>query len=206
MYVSQSPTALMYLAKFLATMISIYSFLIWIRVIFTWVRIPGQMMENPLLTFLKKIVDPYLNWFSPLTGLKRSNFDLTPLAALAVLSIFQSILRMYGSYGRLTIGMVLAMIVQTLWGYLVSPLFWFIMIILVIRLIFCYRRSPNTMHYIRMLDSIDGSLLNFVGRTFFAGKTVNDRTIVWTSTIFYFVAYLICKYLVGLLISFLVRL
>jgi YggT family protein len=196
----------MYLAKFLATMISIYSFLIWIRVIFTWVRIPGQMMENPLLTFLKKIVDPYLNWFSPLTGLKRSNFDLTPLAALAVLSIFQSILRMYGSYGRLTIGMVLAMIVQTLWGYLVSPLFWFIMIILVIRLIFCYRRSPNTMYYIRMLDSIDGSLLNFVGRTFFAGKTVNDRTIVWTSTIFYFVAYLICKYLVGLLISFLVRL
>lgn len=206
MYASQNPTTLMQLARVLASLVSIYSFLIWIRVVFTWVRIPGQMMENPVLTFLRKIVDPYLNWFSPLSGLKRSNFDLTPLAALAVLSIFQSIFRMFGTYGKLTIGMVLAMIVQTLWGYLVSPLFWFIMIILVIRLVFCYRRSPNTMYYIRMLDSMDGDLLDFAQRLFFSGKAVSDRTVVWSSTIFYLVAFLAAKYLVGLLVSFLVRL
>lgn len=206
MYVPQNPTVLMHIANVFAALISVYMFLIWIRVILTWVRIPGQMMENPVLSVLRRIIDPYLSWFSPLTGLKRSNFDLTPLAALAVLSILQSILRMFGTYGRLTIGMVLAMLVQTLWGYLVSPLFWFFLIILIVRVVYCYHRSPTTMYTIKVLDSMIGDLLDFVQRLFFGRKAVNNRTLVWSTLVFTLVMYLLAKYLMGLLVSALVRL
>jgi YggT family protein len=188
----------------LAALIGIYSFLIWLRIILTWIRIPGQTTENPVTTFLRKIVDPYLSWFSSIKALRREHIDLTPIIALAVLSILQSILRMFGVYGQLTPGMVFATILQTFWGYIVSPLFWFIFIILVIRLVFCYHKSPRSIYYINMLDSMDRGFLDFVQKLFYGQKPVNDRTLVWTSVIFSLVGFLIAKYLLTLLVRLLV--
>jgi uncharacterized protein YggT (Ycf19 family) len=136
---------LMTLANIAATLLSLYSLLIWIRIILTWIRVPGSQWNgggNPFVNFLSKIVDPYLNLFQGFTALKRSHIDFTPLVAMAVLSIVQSLLRIFGAYGRLTLGLALGLVVKTLWSYIFSLFFWFFMAMLAIRLIFCYRRAP----------------------------------------------------------------
>jgi len=203
---TQNPTILMHLANIASALLGLYSFIIWIRIILTWIRIPGQMTENPFVRFLSKIVDPYLNWFSGIKGLKKQHIDLTPLVAIAVLSIFQSIFSLYGAYGKITIGMVLSLIVRTFWSFILSPAFWFILIILCIRLFFCYKRGPNSIFYIKMLDSMDGSLIDFVQRLFFGKNAVDDRSLVWASIIFYGVLYLLGKYLMAFLASALLKL
>ena len=190
------------IAAILASLLSFYSLLIWLRIIISWVRIA----ENPLSHWLGRIVDPYLELFKPIKALRRERFDLTPLAALALLSVVQSMLRLYGTYGKLTVGMVLALLLQTLWSYLASPLFWFIIILLAVRLYFCYRPTPQTIAYIAMLDSLVGGVLNWVQRLFYPGRAINDRRLVTTSLVFVLVLYLTSSALIRALVTLVSRL
>lgn len=195
---------LMTLANIAATLLSLYSMLIWIRIILTWIRVPGSQWNNggnPFLNFLSKIVDPYLNLFSGITPLRRSHLDFTPLVAMAVLSIVQSLLRIFGAYGRITLGLVLGLVIRTLWSYIFSLFFWFFIIMLIIRLVFCYRKSPNAIQYIQMLDSMLGGLFNWVQKVFFRNKPVNDRNLVIASLIFTVCLYILAVILVNLAVG-----
>ncbi len=192
----------MTIASIAASLLSFYSLLIWLRIVLTWIRIPGQLRENPLSHYLGKIVDPYLSWFKGISSLQRSRLDLTPLVALGLLSVVQSMLRLYGSYGRLTVGMVFALMLQTLWSYLISPVFWFLIIMLGIRLFFCYKRSAQTITYITMLDSMIGGVLNWVQRLFYPKKAINDRQLVTTSLILFIVLYVAASFLLRFLLGF----
>ena len=198
---STAPQWLMGIASFLAALISLYSLLIWVRIVLTWLRLPGQSAENPLSQFLGRIIDPYLNWFRGISTLRRSHIDLTPLVALAVLSVVQSILRLFGSYGKITVGMVLALVLSTLWSFLISPILWFVMAVLGVRLYFCYKRGPNTLAYIKMIDSLVGGVLNWVQRLFYKGKAINDRQLVLSSLIFFVLVYLGSSALVKVLVA-----
>ncbi|NCC64386.1 MAG: YggT family protein [Spirochaetia bacterium] len=203
---SSGSNIFMTLASVLASLLSFYSLLIWLRIVLTWIRIPGQTQENPLSYYLGKIVDPYLSLFRSVSSLRKSHFDLTPLLALAALSVVQSMLRLFGAYGRLTVGMVFALVLQTLWSYLVSPIFWFLIILLGFRLYFCYKRSPRTISYITMLDSLIGPVMNMIQRIFYPKKTINDRQLVITSLVSLVVLYLIASFLLRLAVGFFVGL
>jgi YggT family protein len=193
---------LMSIASIVASLLSFYSLLIWLRIILTWIRVPGQTQENPLAYYIGKVVDPYLSWFRGISSLRRSHLDLTPLVALAVLSVVQSMLRFYGAYGTITIGMVVALIIQTLWSYLLSPVFWFLFILLGFRLFFCYRRSARTISYITMLDSLIGGILNWVQRLFYPKRTINDRQLVTTALVFFIVLYIAASFAIRFLVNF----
>ena len=201
-----SSNVFMTIASIAASLLSFYSLLIWLRIVLTWIRIPGQLQENPLAALLGRIVDPYLAWFRGIGSLRRSRLDLTPLVALAVLSVVQSMLRLYGSYGRLTVGMVFALVLQTLWSYLLSPVFWFLIILLGIRLVLCYKRSPGVIGYISMLDSMIGGVLNWVQRLFYPKKAVNDRQLVITSLVFFIAAYIGSSLLLRFMVDFFAKL
>ncbi len=199
----------MTLANIAATLLSLYSLLIWLRIILTWIRVPGSQWDNggnPFLNFLSKIVDPYLNLFSGIKPLRRSHLDFTPLVAMAVLSIVQSLLRIFGAYGRITLGLVLGLVIRTLWSYIFSLFFWFFIIMLIVRLIFCYRRSQNAIQYIQMLDSMLGGLFNWVQKVFFRNKPVNDRNLVIASLVFTVCLYILATLLVNLAVGALGRL
>ncbi len=193
---------LMSIASIVASLLSFYSLLIWLRIILTWLRVPGQTQENPLAYYIGKVVDPYLSWFRGISSLKRSHIDLTPLVALAVLSVVQSMLRFYGASGTITVGMVVALIFQTLWSYLVSPVFWFLIILLGFRLFFCYKRSAKTISYITMLDSLIGGILNWVQRFFYSKRTINDRQLVTTGLVFFIVLYIAASFVLRFLVNF----
>lgn len=201
-----SSNVFMTIASIAASLLSFYSLLIWLRIVLTWIRIPGVLQENPLAQLLGRIVDPYLSWFKGISSLKRSRLDLTPLLALAVLSVVQSMLRLYGSYGRLTVGMVFALVLQTLWSYLISPLFVFSIVLLGIRLFFCYKRSPRTIGYITMIDSMIGGVLNWVQNLFYPKKAINDRQLVITSLIFFIAIYIGSSLLLRFMVDFFAKL
>ncbi len=203
---SSAPPWLMSIASFLAALVSLYSLLIWVRILLTWIRLPGQRVENPLSHYLGKIVDPYLNLFKGIGALRRSHVDLTPLIALAVLSVLQSILRLFGSFGKITVGMVLALLLSTLWSFLISPILWLVMAMLGVRLFFCYKRGPNTLVYIKMIDSLIGGVLNWVQRLIYKDKPINDRQLVLTSLIFFIVVYLASSVLIQFLVTLFAKL
>ncbi len=203
---SSAPPWLMNIASFLAAIISLYSLLIWVRILLTWIRLPGQKVDNPLSHYLGKIVDPYLNLFKGISTFRRSHVDLTPLIALAALSVLQSILRLFGSFGKITLGMVLALMLSTLWSFLLSPILWLVMAMLGVRLFFCYKRGPNTMAYIKMIDSLIGGILNWVQRLIYKDKSINDRQLVLTSLIFFIVVYLASSVLIQFLVTFFAKL
>ncbi|HZJ87757.1 MAG TPA: YggT family protein [Sphaerochaeta sp.] len=191
----------MTLASVLASLLSFYSLLIWLRLLLSWVKVA----ETPVGYWLKRIVDPYLEIFKPIAALRRDRFDLTPLAALATLSVVQSLLRLYGTYGTLTVALVAALILQTLWSFLVSPLFWFFIILLIVRLYYTYKASIHTIRYIAMLDSLIGDLMNWVHRTFYPGKAISDRRLVVTTLIATIALYLASSALLRLLVGLIMR-
>lgn len=73
----------------LATFISIYSSLLFIRILLTW--FPNINWYNQPFAALSQITDPYLNLFRsiipPLGGL-----DFSPILAIIVLQILQTVL------------------------------------------------------------------------------------------------------------------
>ena len=79
--------------------ISIYQFILIIRVLLTW--FPNLDMSNPILLNLCAITDPYLNFFRgiipPLGGL-----DLSPILAFVLLRVLEGLLmRSAGSFMQL---------------------------------------------------------------------------------------------------------
>ncbi|WP_088241750.1 YggT family protein [Calothrix rhizosoleniae] len=73
----------------LATFISIYSSLLFIRILLTW--FPNINWYNPPFSVLSQITDPYLNIFRsiipPLGGM-----DFSPILAIIALQILQGVL------------------------------------------------------------------------------------------------------------------
>lgn len=183
-----TPTNLLNLALFLSFILGIYNLLIWIRIIITWVKIPlqkqGQRQENGLEKFLAKVVDPYLNLFKGISWLRTKTLDFSPLLAFALLSVVQSMLSIFGTTGSLSLGRTLALIVQTFYAYIVSPFFFIFIILLIVRLFFCFKRTPTTIVMARGIETIIGGLLNFVQKTFFGSRGVANRTLIIATLVF----------------------
>lgn len=189
-----APTVLRDLALLLSTIIGIFNILIWIRIILTWVKIPrGNAPESQFSIILGKIVDPFLNIFKGARFLQSKNMDFSPLLAFAVLSIIKSILEIFGRTGTLTMGITAALIFQTVYSFLVSPLLFLLIILLGIRLFFCYKRTPTTIAMARSIETIIGGLLNWVQKNFFGSRGVANRTLVITSLIFTIVLYILIR-------------
>ena len=186
-----TPTVLQDLAGLLASILRIYSILIWIRIIFSWVKIPNQQyrQEGALMLFIGKIVDPFLNLFSGVKFLRSKTMDFSPLLAFALLSIVTSLLQIYGIQGYLTLGITLALIAQTFYSYIISPFFFIFIILLVVRLFFCYKRTPTTIVMARGIETVIGGLMNWVQKVFFGSKGVANRTLVIATLVFTIILY-----------------
>jgi len=84
-----------------------------IRIVLTWVSMDHG---HPAIRILHSICDPYLNWFRRFKFLTLGNIDFSPLAALLVINFLASLARMIGMQGQISLGIVLYILVQLLWG------------------------------------------------------------------------------------------
>lgn len=186
-------------AAFLAKLIGLYSTVIVIRIMLTWIQLP----EGPAVSFLKKICDPYLNLF-------RSNktrigmVDFSPIVSLMVLNILQSVLSMFASYGQITVGIILALLISGLWQYLGSYIFVILLILIAIRW-FAGRtpNNPRSSAFIQRIEPVLYKPVHFVYKLFFNGKGTSDQTILIVAFIFYLIAFVAVRYGINQLIGFL---
>ena len=88
-------TFMLDMANFLARLISLYSFFIWIRIFLSWIN--PFPREGSLTYYFALIVDPFLNLFRS-KHFRVGILDLSPIFAIAVLSLVQSLLKFSFQY------------------------------------------------------------------------------------------------------------
>ena len=165
--------------NFLGLLVSIYMMVIFFRIILTWFTGFGN---SGLIDFLSRVTDPYLNWFRRFTFLRIGFLDLSPIVALGVLSLLQRILGILAQYGRITIGIILAVIIQGLWGA-VSFLLGFLIIVLLLRLIAALFLSDASGSFWHVIDTISQPVIFRIRSFLFKNRFINFTALLAISTV-----------------------
>jgi len=158
----------------LTALLGLYSLLIIIRIILTWFS--GGEFGRPV-EILARITDPYLDWWRRRLNLRAGYLDLSPIAAMAALSVAQTICSAIAQTGRFTLGLFLAICLSALWSA-VSFLLGFCLIVLVLRLIAYLINADMFSVFWRVIDSISRPLLYRVSRIIFGRRIIRFLTSV----------------------------
>jgi YggT family protein len=143
--------------------------LIIIRILLTW--FPGAGFGKPYI-FLCSICDPYLRWFRRFRILKNGPVDFSPVIAIAVLSLLQRVLSTWSRRGRMSLGLILAMILSSVWSVL-SWVLGFLIVVLVLRLVAYLINANIYSPFWRLVDFIAQPLLYRITRIFFPSRIIN---------------------------------
>ena len=171
----------------LSAMISIYMLLLIIRIVMTWF---STQYANDPRNFLVKICDPYLNYFRRF-NLRLGNIDFSPILAITVLVILSNILNQIGAHGQVTVGIILAVVISSVW-YAFSSLLTFFIIFIIIRLIMLLV-STNT--FSPFASSLDSILIPIASKA--AGLFVKNKATGYQTNLMILGAFLIAVKLIG---------
>lgn len=193
---------LMMLSLLVARALSVYSILIWVRILLSWFM--PYPSEGTFTYYLSRIVDPYLGLFRSSKS-RIGALDFSPIIAIGLIEVIKAILSFFGTYGTLTLGYVLMLFIQAFWSYGISLFLILAIIMLAVKTIASF--SNNPMFYTtseRFSDAV-APITNFVRSTFFAQrknkpyKIVNERWVNIASlalvVVLYFILSYLCKYL-----------
>lgn len=199
----------------LSKLVNLYSILVWIRIILTWIpdrsryNSYGQYTQSSqpsfletIKSFLAKIVDPFLNFFRR-SRLTINRVDFSPLIGFMVLNFAKSLFSILAQTGTITLGLILILILQNLWIYLFSYILVAIIIMLVIRII---ASSNPSSPIIRFLDPILNGPVCLVWKIFYGKKNPSEKQLIITSLIFYAVIYIGVKRGLAYLVTYLAML
>jgi len=212
------------LCSFLSGLLGLYSTVIFIRIIISWVLLfsrqngwrsgnggYGYNQENPnkpsglakVDQVLGRICDPFLNLFRGFKSLRRSRVDFTPLLALVVLNIVKSLLSMFAQYGKISLWTVIAVIISGLWNSFFSFLLFLLIVLLIVRLVLTNKTTSSAYNAMNAIDPILDGPVGFVYKFFYKGRKVDDKKVVITALIFYAVLFLLLRWGVSALVNFL---
>jgi YggT family protein len=156
-------------ARVLAALVTVYMLACSVRIFLTWV--PGQDL-GPATRVLGRFVDPWLALFARLGVFRMGRFDFSPIAALASLAVLNQVLLTLAFAGAITLGGILALVLQAFWsalGFVLS----FLAIAALVRLI-AYAAHWNSLHPLwRVLDDMLNPILFRVNRLIYRNRIVN---------------------------------
>ena len=182
-------------------LISIYMLIIFVRIILTWF---SGMDQGGVPDVLSKITDPYLDWFRRFPALRMGYIDLSPIVALGVLSLVNRVLNTLAAYGTISIGIILALILQAVWGA-VSFFLGFLILILILRLI-AYLLKLGSNPFWLIIESISRPVIFRINRFIFKSRIVNYTTSIIISIAALGIIYMILSLLIFIVTGVLVRL
>ncbi len=160
------------LMRFISGALSVYMILIFIRVLMTWFQ--GASYGRPM-EILRSVTDPYLNWFRRFSFLRAGNMDFSPLAGIMVLVIILNIANRIAFTGTITLGVILAIIVGSIWnaaGWILT----FFFILALIRFITLLMGVSMVSPFIQTLDIILAPVLQLISRLVLRGRDVTYQT------------------------------
>ena len=185
----------------LAGVCGLYSLLILIRIILTWFSSASYGRPANLLS---RITDPYLNWWRRIPGLRLGFLDLSPIAAMASLSIAQAIFSTIARYGTISAGIIAAIVLSALWSA-VSFLLGFCIIILILRFI-AYMTNRNTMNgFWNIIDTISRPVQYRINRIVFGKRLVNYMASLIVSIVLLILLWTGGGFAIQLIISLIVK-
>ncbi|HAE20707.1 MAG TPA: YggT family protein [Spirochaetaceae bacterium] len=154
--------------RILAALVSVYSLVCVVRILMTW--FPSGMLGAGA-GFLVRVTEPYLAIFRRFSFLRSGGIDFSPIAALAVLAALSRALSV-ASYGALSIGLLLALIVETVWSPLAFLLSFFT--IMAIARIVAYLARWNSLHPVwRAVDAMVNPVLFKIKSLIYKDRIVN---------------------------------
>jgi YggT family protein len=157
------------IASGISGLLILYSIIIFIRIILTWF---SGFDFGRLYIYLCRITDPYLLWFRRFNIFRAGNIDLSPIVALAVLTIANNIISRISETGKITVGFILALLLSVLWST-VSFIIVFFIIIVALRLI-AYLLSANIYSpFWQIVDFISRPIIFNINRFIFRNRIVN---------------------------------
>ena len=190
------------LMRFLSFIVNIYMMIIFFRIILTWF---SGINHGGIQNVLARITDPYLNWFRRFPALRIGYLDLSPLVALGVLSLANRIFATIAHYNAISIGIILALVLQVLWGA-VSFILGLLIIVLILRLV-AHLANFNTYNpFWRVVDTISQPVLYRINRTLFKDRILNYTTSVVLSIVGLGLIYFVMRILIFSVSGLLVRL
>jgi YggT family protein len=143
--------------------------LCFLRVLATW--LPGMDLGRPG-EVLASVTDPFLDLFSRIRWLHAGSFDFSPIAALAILTVINSVFTTMAFSGVITIGVILGMVLSALWSAVGFVLAFFAVCALV--RIIAAAAHWNSLHPIWMvLDSMLNPVLFRINRLIYRNRIVN---------------------------------
>ena len=156
------------LLKFGGAAASIYMLLCIVRIFMTWLP---DMIPGVAGNFVVKATEPYLGFFRRFSFLIIGNMDLSPIAAIAILSGFSRALSI-AAQSSLTIGILLALFLDVIWGpvgFLVS----FFAFAIAARII-AYVAHLNSLHPVwRTVDAMINPVLFKLKHLVYRDRIVN---------------------------------
>ena len=181
--------------QLLSIVLSIYSFIIFVRIILTWFQGAdfGQVTQ-----FLARITDPYLNWFRQFHFLRIAGVDLSIIAGLITLWVARSIAVNIAYAGTISFGTILAIIVTAVAG----AVFFFLTIFLilaVIRLLADLFGANTASRFWIVVDQIIEPLVHKIVVPLARGRFVSYRTGLIVFAVLDFVTIIAGRFLVALL-------
>ena len=182
--------------RILSGILSAYMILLFIRILLTWFQ--GSDLGRPV-RILHAITDPYLNYFRRFRFLRTERIDFSPIFALVVLVIILNITNSLALYGTITLGLVLAFIVQAIWSAF-SFLMSFFFIIIAIRLIALILGASMALTIWHTLDLIIQPFVHWITVKIFRGRAVSYPTGLAVSGGALVVVFLILRFIIGRLI------
>ncbi|QTQ11100.1 YggT family protein [Treponema parvum] len=187
--------------KLLTSMISIYSFLCFIRIMLTW--FPG-LAYSRFAQILSSLCDPYLNLFRRLP-LRFGAFDFSPLISFGVLMVASSIFGNLAMSRSITFGLFLVLALNMLLQ-IINSLITFFIFFLVIRLIILLIRRDSYSSIWSQIDYSINPLVFKISSLFSGGRPISYKNSLIIS-IFTLLAFnLGVRYIANILFSLLARL
>ncbi len=184
--------------RFLSAAISIYMLLIFIRILLTWFQ--GPMVSRPVI-MLSRITDPYLDWFRRFRVFRTGRFDFSPVVALITLGILSSITGSIAMHGRISLGIVLAIVTRAVWSA-ASFFLMFFLILVIIRYVGFLAGGSSVSPFWMALDHTLQPMVYRLSERLFRSQTVSyPRGLLVTGGLL-FVAWLVGGFLIRQLIVF----
>ena len=151
---------------FLASAASIYSILLFIRIIMSWFN--RNYFSKPE-GILYRITEPYLDFWRRTLNFRLGFLDFSVLVAIASLSVLQSIFYSLSVFERITLGNLLAIVLMAVWS-VASFILGFCIIIIVLRIIAYAANRDMYSPFWKVIDTISQPLLFSLNRIFFGGR------------------------------------
>jgi YggT family protein len=185
----------------LASAAGLYMLLILIRIMLTWF---GKTQFGKPAEILGRVTDPYLDWWRRFP-LRAGFLDLSPILGMAALSLVQTIFSTIAYYGSISLGIILAIALSSLWS-VVSFFLGFFILVLALRL-FAYLTNRNIYSgFWRIIEAIAQPVLYRISRIIFGNRLVNYRAGMIVSIAVLLALMIAGKFAVGLAVGLLIRL